>query len=384
MCETSKTLLKESLKGSWYAQDQYTSNKSEAEIKFPETTSSKKIKLSEIVNENISAGRIMIDIDLLNNHLKDTACCRMCKSGQMQVQSDDLKQNGICSTLIWKCDNPNCSVQTDMQTSKTCSGGKIYEINRALVLGMRTLGKGREGAAKLCAALDLPAPISPKHYGAHNKSIESLTTPVIDQELSLSAEKIRKIKIENGEADNEGIIECGVTIDGSWLNRGVSSRHGFVSVISVDTGEVLDYHYMCSVCPDCETWDDKTSPEYLQWFVNHEPQCSMNYEGSSQNMETEGASVLYGRSIAKYKLRYNPFIGDGDSKAYKRVLKDKPYGDDFHIEKEECIGHIQKRMGTRLRNLINKSKGKSFTNFQKLSSAYLNLDETFCKIHEII
>ena len=53
MCETSKTLLEESLKGSWYAQDQYTSNKSEAEIKFPETTSSKKIKLSEIDNENI-------------------------------------------------------------------------------------------------------------------------------------------------------------------------------------------------------------------------------------------------------------------------------------------------------------------------------------------
>ena len=43
--------------------NQYTSNKSEAEIKFPETTSSKNIKLSEIDNENISAGRIMTEID---------------------------------------------------------------------------------------------------------------------------------------------------------------------------------------------------------------------------------------------------------------------------------------------------------------------------------
>ena len=83
-----------------------------------------------------------------------------------------------------------------------------------------------------------------------------------------------------------------VTIDGTWLNRGTSSRHGFVSVISVDTGEVLDFHYMCSVCPECETWEDKTSQEYLEWFVDHEPKCKLNYEGSSQNMETEGASVL--------------------------------------------------------------------------------------------
>ena len=65
--ETSKTLLKEFLKESWYAQDQYTSNKSVAEIKFSETTSSKKIKLSELDNENISAGRIMIEIDFFSS-----------------------------------------------------------------------------------------------------------------------------------------------------------------------------------------------------------------------------------------------------------------------------------------------------------------------------
>ena len=363
MCETSKTLLKESLKGSWFNQERYDSNEAKLDLEYPETPSSKKIKLPEVDNETVPVGRIIIDMDLLNKHLKERVCCKECKSGQMHVQSDDTKRMGICSSLIWKCNNPNCSVQSDMQTSKTCSESKVNEINRALVLGMRTIGKGREGAAKLCAALDLPAPVAAIPYATHNKSIESLTTPVMDQELSRAAEKIRQIKLENGETDNTGIVECGVTIDGSWLNRGVSSRHGFVSVISVDTGEVLDYHYMCSVCQACEAWDDKSSPEYLEWFVKHEPLCSINYEGSSQNMETEGASILFGRSLAKYKLRYNPFIGDGDSKAYKRVVRDKPYGDDFHIEKEECVGHIQKRMGTRLRNLINKSKGKCSISF---------------------
>ena len=80
--------------------------------------------------------------------------------------------------------------------------------------------------------------------------------------------------------------------------------------------------------------------------------CMLNHDGSVQNMETESVSILFNSSVQKYNLRYNPFIGDGDSKAFQGVLRDKPYG-----EMEECMDHIQERMGTRLRNLITKYKG---------------------------
>ena len=33
------------------------------------------------------------------------------------------------------------------------------------------------------------------------------------------------------------------------------------------------------------------------------------------------------------------------SKAYRRVVDDQPYGPDYDIRKEECVGHVQKRMG---------------------------------------
>lgn len=39
------------------------------------------------------------------------------------------------------------------------------------------------------------------------------------------------------------------------------------------------------------------------------------------------------------------------------VIKEKPYGDTVNIEKLECIGHVQKRMGSRLRTLKRKMKG---------------------------
>ena len=38
----------------------------------------------------------------------------------------------------------------------------------------------------------------------------------------------------------------------------------------------------------------------------------------------------------------------------RRCLTQTPYGNDHPVEKIECVGHVQKRMGTRLRNLKSK------------------------------
>lgn len=49
-------------------------------------------------------------------------------------------------------------------------------------------------------------------------------------------------------------------------------------------------------------------------------------------------------------------MGDGDCKGFDTVNQLKPYGPDFEIEKMECVGHVQKRMGKRLRTLKKNSK----------------------------
>jgi len=75
-------------------------------------------------------------------------------------------------------------------------------------------------------------------------------------------------------------------------------------------------------------------------------------------MEAEGALKIYLRSEEKRKLRYMPYVGDGDSKSYARVQYAKPYGPAVEIEKEECIAHVTKRMGSNLRTIVQKYKGK--------------------------
>ncbi|GBO38264.1 hypothetical protein AVEN_43913-1, partial [Araneus ventricosus] len=81
-------------------------------------------------------------------------------------------------------------------------------------------------------------------------------------------------------------------------------------------------------------------------------ECS-NYKGSSGNMESVGAFRIFERSVMKRELQYTEYYGDGDSKAFLKV-KDI-YGEDT-VTKLECIGHVQKRVGSRLRKFKKKTQ----------------------------
>ena len=71
-------------------------------------------------------------------------------------------------------------------------------------------------------------------------------------------------------------------------------------------------------------------------------------------METEGAKRVFKRSVEKHNLRYVKFLGNGDSKSYQ-TLKDTYPG--IEVEKLECVGHCQKRIGNRSRKFKNREKG---------------------------
>ncbi|GFV73056.1 uncharacterized protein TNCV_3398331 [Trichonephila clavipes] len=68
-------------------------------------------------------------------------------------------------------------------------------------------------------------------------------------------------------------------------------------------------------------------------------------------MEVDGMLRIFNRSEKLHNLKYSNYIGDGDTKTFNALSENKPYGDDHLIQKIECVGHVQKRMGTRLRKL---------------------------------
>lgn len=95
--------------------------------------------------------------------------------------------------------------------------------------------------------------------------------------------------------------------------------------------------------------------------------CKANYIGSSGGMEAEGATVMFQRPQAKYGVRYVEYLGDGDSNGYAAVVAQAPYGPDVSIQKLECVGHVQKRMGTTIRNFIVANKHLKLSDGKSLS-----------------
>ena len=90
-------------------------------------------------------------------------------------------------------------------------------------------------------------------------------------------------------------------------------------------------------------------PKYEEWKANH--QCKINHVGGANGMEAVGAVRIFNRSSATRGLQYTDMLGDGDSSTYNSVVENKPYGEDCIPRKLECIGHIQKQVGSRLRKL---------------------------------
>jgi len=55
------------------------------------------------------------------------------------------------------------------------------------------------------------------------------------------------------------------------------------------------------------------------------------------------------------KLRYTEVISNGDAKTVNHLNGEHPYGPDVKIRKHECVGHVQKRIGKRLRDAKKKT-----------------------------
>ena len=121
-------------------------------------------------------------------------------------------------------------------------------------------------------------------------------------------------------------------------------------MISYDTGQVLHFVVLSKSCPACAQQETRlTDEEFEVWLDGHKEECMANHNGSSPAMECAGALILWKRSVETLCLRYTEVISDGDSKTIAVLNEHEPYGSGVVIEKHECVGHVQKRLGKRMR-----------------------------------
>ena len=207
----------------------------------------------------------------------------------------------------------------------------------------------------LCALMDLPVPNKDLNKRAL-ESVKACATQVSQESMSLAALDVRSR--ENAVPSKvPGAMNCDVSFDASWHRRGHYSNQGFAAAIDAVTNKVLDYVLYQRVCRKCSRWSaemrSSQPDDYSTFWAEHQLECAANFTGSSQSMEGAGALELWKRSVAKNNLVYSTYIGDGDSSSFKNLLQADPYKGIEIVRKEECLGHVQKRLKQHLKTKSN-------------------------------
>lgn len=275
----------------------------------------------------------IVNLNALNELFSKVAICKFCHTPLKIFASN---RNGLSCKINIQCHHCD-KIYCDNNSQKVSVGNKkLFDINIRLVYALRSIGKGQQAGVTFCAVMNLP---SPPRFTTYNKILCDAARNVCNNSL--------KDAVEHEVLENDGCTDIAAAFDGSWQRRGYRSLNGVVSAISLSSGKVIDLCVFSKYCR-CKS--------RLQNIHNNS--CSANYEGVSGGMEVSGVLEMFRRSQALHNVRYKYYLGDGDSKGYESVVAAKPYGSEFEIKKLECVGHVKKRMGARLRKLKTTSKKK--------------------------
>lgn len=193
---------------------------------------------------------------------------------------------------------------------------------------------------------------------------------IVDTAKQYSKSSLQNARVEvekaYGEIKNtvemQKPLDITVSYDGSWQKRGFTSKYSVGCVIEVITGLVIDFEVISKYCRVCQTKITElgeNSIEYEEWLLDHWLTRQADFDGSSPAMEAEAAERLWKRSV-DIGFRYTSVVSDGDSKTYDQLTSLEMY-EGVVIEKQECVNHIAKRLGTGLRNLVKDCAKKKIT-----------------------
>ena len=135
------------------------------------------------------------------------------------------------------------------------------------ILGVRMTGRGRATLANLCACMDLPPPLSERppplserppplserNWVKHNTKFGAVCTKVASASCLGASKHLHELQ----HVSLDEVIECRVTVDGTWSKRGCTAMLGAVLVISWESGQVLDYEVLSKHCMACSRWKGK-------------------------------------------------------------------------------------------------------------------------------
>ncbi|KYN07998.1 hypothetical protein ALC62_01024 [Cyphomyrmex costatus] len=329
--------------------NQFTSKKSTASTSASAKKLSKNSDFEVNVDQTLSYCIVNFGLFLV---LQDILICKMCKK---DIKFSKRAEKGLGFSLSVQC---KCDYEVSIPSSPKTN--QAYEINRRIVFSMRLLGVGLHGINTFLRFMDIGKRFTEGTYYYLVNHIHTAVKGVTQIVLSTA------VKEEQDENEKAGNVKnhLAVSGDGSWAKRGFSSLIGIASLIGKYSKKIIDISVKSSICKACEKWCGKENTiEYSTWYKDHKDNCNANHDGSAGAMEVESILEMFKRSKSLYNVWYEYYIGDGDTKTFKKLLDVSPYGDEVIVKKKECVLHVKKRMFKRA-----KDAKKELTQLKKLKS----------------
>ncbi|KAG5895722.1 hypothetical protein JTB14_025669 [Gonioctena quinquepunctata] len=220
--------------------------------------------------------------------LQQRVVCAKCNK---KVEFAKSVEKGLGFELQIICD---CEESEPIPSSPKIKNG--YEINRRIVYAMRLLGVGFYGLLNFCGLMDISA--TALSITGYYKCIEQVY-------IALKA------------------------FDRKYTNK------------------VIDVIVKSKICQACDNYSKKfpeNTPEFDAWFTEHceAGNCTRDHDGSAGLIEVEGVEEMFRMSVEQYGVMYEYYIGDGDSKTFKRLEESEPFGEAVKIKKKACVLHVGK------------------------------------------
>ncbi|XP_064119169.1 uncharacterized protein LOC135224248 [Macrobrachium nipponense] len=252
----------------------------------------------------------------------------------------------------------NATLQKSIEPAKyppiSTEGRKapIYKTNVAVIYHSLLEDYGFAGLKRLQGTLGIK-PMGNSKYSRHLRYLYDKMDTYFQMKQEKIFENIRTYyrKYMGIVPDENGILNIDVSYDGTWMKRGHVSN--------------VVMNKVCKACAakTTELKEMKITEDFNVWRTLHDEDCNINYEGTSEGMETEGAIRMFSR-LQDLGFHYATFVGDGDSSAYNSVLAmnggNGPY-ENLKVAKIECINHIKKRMTNRTKRLREDEKEERVT-----------------------
>ena len=95
-----------------------------------------------------------------------------------------------------------------------------------------------------------PPPMSEKSYRKLNYKVNNSIKVVASNSMNAAAEDIEAREATSADERLHNYIDTGVSVDGTWQRRGISSLDGAVDAISMVNGKVLDLETLTRFAKD--------------------------------------------------------------------------------------------------------------------------------------